>query len=584
MASLIVRAASLFLLISPALSFAPCPLLGPAYPPFTLNTTDPVIASSMKKLTKQFDSLVKTDNGPNGPVSPNTTFSIALFSSNEGNGEDKPFFWQYHYTSPALKKASSNAKNVTADSIYRIGGLTEVFTVWSLLLTQGDQILSDPVTKYLPELAKTSTIHEANLDPVGHTRWDEITVGQLASHMSGLARDYCSSDLTTQTGIPKAGLPPHPTFQLPCCGDKKCSNDDFIQNFASRMPVAPSGQTPSYSNMAFQILGYIIEKQNSTSFNEVVQKQILDKLKLTKTTIFAPEDSSNGVIPISKEASGWSARNEGDAASKSMFSSAKDLAIAGKAILRSSLLSPAQTRRWLKPVTHTSNPVNSVGAPWVIYSDNEQHYPNTSMVDVYSVLSNEGDNEGLYSSYMGLVPDFGVGYAILSADTISPADLNAHADYMEVVLEGVMKTALKQAAVNYGGLYSASSLDSHINVTYDSLPGLYIEQFVSNGTNFRETLAEIAGITNGTDLSIRLYPTHLSEKTDTGSRQAFRAVLQDITELADNGTPTCVSWMDLDKYQYGGHSLDEFIFTLDSTGKAVSVEIPALEVTLDRKK
>ena len=49
------------------------------------------------------------------------------------------------------------------------------------------------------------------------------------------------------------------------------------------------------------------------------------------------------------------------------------------------------------------------------------------MVDVYTVLSNEGFNEGLYSSYLGLVPDFGVGFAILSADTVAPADLNAHA-------------------------------------------------------------------------------------------------------------------------------------------------------------
>lgn len=203
------------------------------------------------------------------------------------------------------------------------------------------------------------------------------------------------------------------------------------------------------------------------------------------------------------------------------------------------------------------------------------------MVDVYSVLSNEGNDEGLYSSYLGLVPDYGVGYAILSADTYSPADLNAHADYMESLLEAVIETALKQAVVNFGGWYSASK--SHINVTYDSLPGLIIEQFSSNGTNFRDTLADLTGIKNGKDLSIRLYPT-LREKTSTGFRQAFRAVLQDKTELADNNTPTCVSWMDVDKYQYGGRSLDEFIFVLDAAGKAVSVEIPALEMKLERKK
>ena len=207
------------------------------------------------------------------------------------------------------------------------------------------------------------------------------------------------------------------------------------------------------------------------------------------------------------------------------------------------------------------------------------------MVDVYSVLSNEGDNEGLYSSYLGLVPDYGVGYAILSADTHSPADLNAHADYMEVILDAVVRTAQTQAVLNFGGLYSApSGLKSYINITYDSLPGLIVEEFTSNGTNIRETLAKLTGIAaNGTDLSIRLYPTW-NEKTSAGSRQAFRAVMQDKTELADNDTPTCVSWLNLDKYQYGGRSLDEFIFTLDTAGKANKVEMPALGEILERKK
>jgi hypothetical protein len=263
-----------------------------------------------------------------------------------------------------------------------------------------------------------------------------------------------------------------------------------------------------------------------------------------------------------------------------MFSSVKDLAIAGKAILNSTLLSSSQTHRWLKPVSHTSNPANSLGAPWIIYSGGD--YPQTSMIDVYSILSNEGTNEGLYSSYFGLVPDYGVGYVILSADTVSPADLNAHVDYMEVVLGGIIKTSMEQAAQNFGGAYAASNLNSSITVEYDELPGLFIESFISNGTDFRETLANLVDVVNATDLSIRLYPTQLVQQTGSGSKQAFRAVLQDKTELADAGTPTCVSWLDLDKFQYAGRGLDEFVFTLNSEGKVIGVEIPAL-VTLERK-
>lgn len=208
------------------------------------------------------------------------------------------------------------------------------------------------------------------------------------------------------------------------------------------------------------------------------------------------------------------------------------------------------------------------------------------MIDVYTLLSNEGYEEGLYSSYLGLVPDWGVGYAILSADTVEPADLNEHADYMQTALNGVITTAVQQAAQNYGGRYiSSGSSTSYIVVDYEKRTpwGLYIEDFVSNGTDFRKTLSELIGVSHASDLSIRLYPTGLSEEIVSGSRQAFRAVFQDETELADNGTPTCVSWLELDKYQYTGHGLDEFIFTLNAQGKAVRVDIPALNVTLQKK-
>jgi CubicO group peptidase (beta-lactamase class C family) len=97
--------------------------------------------------------------------------------------EDEPFFWQYHHTAPALNQLLAGSHTANKDSIYRAGGLTEVFTVWSLLLTEdSDQILDDPVTKYLPELGDDTRGQGA----VEYVAWDEVTVGQLASHMSGL--------------------------------------------------------------------------------------------------------------------------------------------------------------------------------------------------------------------------------------------------------------------------------------------------------------------------------------------------------------------------------------------------------------
>lgn len=61
--------------------------------------------------------------------------------------------------------------------------------------------------------------------------------------------------------------------------------------------------------MAFQLLGYILEKRTGKSFEDAVQSLILDKLDMSKTSVYAPKDASAGVIPVSKKASGWSNRS-----------------------------------------------------------------------------------------------------------------------------------------------------------------------------------------------------------------------------------------------------------------------------------
>lgn len=49
-----------------------------------------------------------------------------------------------------------------------------------------------------------------------------------------------------------------------------------------------------------------------------------------------------------------------------MYASPGDLSALGRAIMRSKILKPAMTRRWLKPVAYTSDPLAAVGSPWGI--------------------------------------------------------------------------------------------------------------------------------------------------------------------------------------------------------------------------
>jgi CubicO group peptidase (beta-lactamase class C family) len=84
-------------------------------------------------------------------------------------------------------------KKVDGNIVYRLGSVTNVFTVLAFLAEAGDIDWNQPITKYIPELAKLDDRSDSNdFDSVGETDWDDITIGALASQVSGLGRD-CKS-------------------------------------------------------------------------------------------------------------------------------------------------------------------------------------------------------------------------------------------------------------------------------------------------------------------------------------------------------------------------------------------------------
>lgn len=323
----------IILLSSLSLAFTPCPLLGPAFPDFTLDTDSRLLSSALNDLTEAFDTLIKDAGGSHGDVHPNTTsFSLALFSTNKGDAADKPFFFDYHYTAPSMKSAS----DVDENSIYRIGGLTKVFTVWSILIEAGDRIWNDPVTEYVPELAHAAKWLDAKKDPVSYVSWEDVTIGQLASHMAGIARECKFSlvddgscvygvvtdnlsldgveDLSEWNDYLESGLPPLPRSEVPGCNlDSLCDRAEFFSEFSRQPPVALPGTTPIYSHAAFQILGYVIEGITGKSFQSILKDSILGPLGMKKTSLSAPKKSSSAVIPVDEETSGWSRRYGGEA-------------------------------------------------------------------------------------------------------------------------------------------------------------------------------------------------------------------------------------------------------------------------------
>ena len=177
-----------------AASFNPCPLLGPVYPAPTSLPSSPIIQSALSNLTDALNTFVATGNSSNGPYPPAniTTWSIGMFSTSDNTPDP---FWQWHYTDPTVANSTAGVHKADIDSVYRIGSISKLFTVYSLLIEAGDGYWQEPVTKYVPELAAIAQGDpKEGVEDVTRIRWEDITLGDLANQLASLPRDCKSSD------------------------------------------------------------------------------------------------------------------------------------------------------------------------------------------------------------------------------------------------------------------------------------------------------------------------------------------------------------------------------------------------------
>jgi hypothetical protein len=154
--------------------------LGPDYPAPSNFLNDAQIISASQNLSQQLDSLI---NGNFTDFDTATSFSIQWFTA-ESN---QPLF-QYHYTGPSVAQSSNGTHNITGDSIYRVGSIAKLYTMYLFMVEAGDQYFTRPITDFVPELAQAAL--EATTSGTGNaTQWEDITIGALASQMAGIARD-----------------------------------------------------------------------------------------------------------------------------------------------------------------------------------------------------------------------------------------------------------------------------------------------------------------------------------------------------------------------------------------------------------
>jgi hypothetical protein len=250
--------------------------------------------------------------------------------------------------------------------------------------------------------------------------------------------------------------------------------------------------------------------------------------------------------------------------------SSVDLAKHIHAVLNHKQLSAVNTRRWLKPVSHTNSLYESVGAPWEIFRPPFPPYDSSSIVDIYT----KGGGMPRYTSKYALIPDFDVGYSIMAANGDQTA---FESELLNVIVPALYEIAREQISERFVGTYTNTGSGSGSSLTVGMVPdvGLVVERWISNGTEAAYAIAD--GLGNAA-LPLRLYPAGLI--AGRGSKQLERVAFR--AGIAGVPSSQCLSWARVDGFNYGNLPLDEFIFKIGSDGAAVSVVNRGLRIELTK--
>ena len=150
-----------------------CPLEGPVFP-------KPLQLADSNAIKKAISNLTETFNGiTNGAQ--NYSFALQVFSAHDPD----PIFSVLH-TAPKLATLNTTGvKTVDENTVFRLGSLTKIYSIYLFLINAGDKVWNEPITNYVPELRSLAN----DSDPVTKTAWEKVTIGGLATQMTGIPRD-----------------------------------------------------------------------------------------------------------------------------------------------------------------------------------------------------------------------------------------------------------------------------------------------------------------------------------------------------------------------------------------------------------
>ncbi|KAJ7655652.1 beta-lactamase/transpeptidase-like protein [Mycena polygramma] len=383
---------------------------------------------------------------------------------------------------------SESSPPTTSDSMYRLASVSKLFNVLEghILAERGALSWEDPVQKYIPELKlNPGSLTFPRVSTSLPSKKEPITLFQLATHMSGLGRDWPPGNVADWPhGWFGAGPPPYNGLPFP-------ETSALLKAVAENAPISPPFTWPVYSNTGTGLLGLALLEADrvarnateSLSYAELLQRDIFGPLDMNGSHFLTtPANKEFVVVPsLAPEIADQEFFDPMDPAG-GQFSSLRDCITVTQSLLNpehpKSLITKATMDAWLRPVhSFEEDDWTEAGFIWEIVKAQDS---NKRLRRIYWKL-------GAMKSYhaaLAIHPGTSYGVVVLLGGHFNDAAALAYRAFE--IFQPAMDQALAEVAVaRYAGDWLNKERNSSASIAV-SRGTLYIDCFVADGVDILE--------------------------------------------------------------------------------------------------
>jgi CubicO group peptidase (beta-lactamase class C family) len=294
---------------------------------------------------------------------------------------------------------------VTENTIFHTASISKLFTAVATmkLIEQNGITIDDKLVEILPELKYDDE------------RVNEITIKNLLNHTSG--------------------LPDISNYHWDNNHQSDNSLREFVLGFNLKLNSEPSSEY-QYSNLAYDILGYVIEKVSGSTFDDFLKENVLNKSGMYSSDFryFKIHDS----LKTSPHSKRWVTKKiykretypytREHAPSSTLNSSSKDLS------------------KWMISFLQTLNDSVSINQSMINSSSNSTPYIGLGFqldaINSEKVIGHYGGDKG-FRSYLIMIPEEKIGLVVL-------ANCDYNEDFRQEIIHPIVKLMLTMYIKNSG--------------------------------------------------------------------------------------------------------------------------------------